>query len=64
MIDSINENLIRPEELAKLLNVSKTSVYRIVESRAIPFFKIKGSLRFEKSDIADYLKSNRVESIN
>ena len=64
MIDSINENLIKPEELAKLLNVSKTSVYRMVESRVIPFFKIKGCLRFEKSDIQDYLKSNRVESIN
>lgn len=64
MIDSIKENLMRPEELAELLNISKTGVYRMVNARVIPFFKIKGCLRFEKSDIEEYLKSNRVESIN
>ena len=49
--------------MANLLGVSKVTVYRIVNSRKIPFYKINGGLRFAENDILEYLKQNRIESV-
>lgn len=57
-----NPNLITPDELADLLRISKVGVYRLVDKRLIPFYRIKGSLRFERKDVMAYLAKNRVES--
>jgi len=55
-------NLITPDELADLLRISKVGVYRLVEKRLIPFYRVRGSLRFERKDVMAYLAKNRVES--
>ena len=56
-------NLLNPNELAKLLKISRVSVYRLVEQRKIPFLKINGSLRFDQDDIIAFLKDSRIEPI-
>lgn len=61
--DSTTNNLITPEELASLLRMSKPSVYRLIEKRKIPFYKISGSLRFKISDIKKYIEDARIDSI-
>jgi len=43
------------DEVADLLRVSKTSVYRLVERRALPFFRVSGLLRFDQEDIEAFL---------
>ena len=65
---SIPENLIEkaflsPKELGKILGVSLPTVYRLIDTRKIPAFKIGNSLRFSKSDILAYLESNRIGPI-
>ena len=55
--------LLTPKDLAVFLNVSNTTVYRIIESRKISFFKINGSIRFKQKDIEDYINNNRFEPI-
>lgn len=63
-IDSnLISQLLTPDELADLLKISKSGVYRLIEKRQIPFFKVGGSLRFNKDDIMSYLRRNRFESI-
>ena len=57
-------NLLTPDELAALLRISKVSVYRLVEKRSMPFYRVNGSLRFDKNDVMAYLKENRIESVN
>lgn len=54
--------LYNSDELAKFLNVSKVTVYRLIETRKIPFYKIKGSIRFAEPDVLKYLEQNRIES--
>ncbi len=54
---------LTPCELAHLLKISKPTVYRLVDKRQIPFFKVGGSIRFDKKDIMCYLQGRRVESI-
>jgi len=46
------------------MKVSKTTVYRLVESRILPFYRIGGSLRFRKQDVIAYLESKRTDAVN
>ncbi len=50
------KKLYNPDELAEILNISKVTVYRLIESRKIPFYKIKGSIRFSENDVLSYLE--------
>lgn len=54
---------LKPQEMADYLNVSLKKIYRLVESRAIPFYKIDRSLRFKKEDVDAYLEKALVKSI-
>ena len=55
--------LLTLDEVAELLRVSKTSVYRLVERRALPFFRVSSVLRFDLADIEDFLGAGRVEPL-
>lgn len=55
--------LLTPDEAARLLRLSKASIYRLVGMRSLPFYRVSGSLRFAKSDLDEYLAQGRVESI-
>lgn len=60
---SVLNKLITPDGLADILSISKSSVYRLIEGRKLPFYKVGGSLRFKIVDIEKYLGEARVESI-
>ena len=55
--------LLTPDDVAKMLQISKVGVYRLISKRTIRFYKIMGSIRFEKSDILSFLENNRVEVV-
>ncbi|OGG51356.1 hypothetical protein A2704_03790 [Candidatus Kaiserbacteria bacterium RIFCSPHIGHO2_01_FULL_54_36b] len=55
--------LLTVVEVAALLRISIPSVRRLQQGRHLPFIKVGGSVRFDKSDIVEYLKKERVESI-
>ena len=55
--------MLTPDELARYFRISKTGVYRLVEKRQIPFYRVGGSLRFAKSDVKAYLGGNRIEPV-
>lgn len=63
-IDSNKTELLSVDQLSTMLNISKTSVYRLVSSRSIPFYKIGHNLRFKKDDVINYLENNYIESIS
>lgn len=52
--------LLTIEELSKQLIISKSTLYRWVHHKTIPFVKIGGKLRFLESDIENYIKQNSV----
>ena len=58
-----HDALLDVEGLARLLNVSKTSVYRLVERRALPFHRLPAGLRFSMRDVEAYLAARRVEAM-
>ena len=55
--------LLTIAEVAKLLKISVPSVRRLQQQRHIPFFKVGGRIRFERSDLVAYLHKRRVHSI-
>jgi excisionase family DNA binding protein len=63
-IKSTSEALLTVTDVMDLFRVSKSSVYRMIEQRLVPFFKIKSGLRFQRSDIDAYLAQCRTEAIN
>jgi excisionase family DNA binding protein len=54
-------DLLTVEEVAGFFKISNNSVYRMVESRIIPFYKIIGGLRFKREDLLQYLESQRIK---
>jgi excisionase family DNA binding protein len=58
-----NDKLMSIEELCNFLNVSKTTGYRLIESRKIAFYKIKGCIRISKKDVLKFLEDSKVETI-
>lgn len=58
-----NIKLLSINDLAKFFNISKSTAYRIVESRKMPFYKISGALRFAEKDILKYLEDHKIEPI-
>jgi excisionase family DNA binding protein len=66
---SVPENLIEkkflsPKELKDFLGISLPTVYRLIDERKIPAFKIGNSLRFLKDDVIAYLESKRIDRIS
>lgn len=55
--------LLRPTEAAQYLKLSRVTLYRLVEKRALPFYRVSGSLRLSRKDLDEYLSSHRIESI-
>jgi len=64
MINVLDRQLIDINDLAKLLNISKTTAYRFIGNRKIPFYKIGHSVRFSLNDVEKYLEKIRVEQIS
>lgn len=54
--------LLTIDEVAKFLRISKTSVYRLVERRELPFCRVGRTLRFTRKDLETYLAARRVGS--
>lgn len=55
--------LLTVEEVGERLRLSRTSVYRLVERRQLPFYRLPGSLRFSAEDVDAFLTARRVETI-
>jgi excisionase family DNA binding protein len=65
---SIQDNLIKkpflsPKELKDVLGISIPTIYRLIEKRKLPVYKVSNSLRFYKEDILAYLEKNRIDQI-
>jgi len=51
-----DKKLLRPDEVATILNISNRSVYRLVSAGHFEVCRIGGSLRVIESSVRDYIK--------
>ncbi|HBA36831.1 TPA: hypothetical protein DCZ15_03075 [Candidatus Falkowbacteria bacterium] len=63
LIDLNTTEFLTTEQLAELLSLSKTSIYRLISHRLIPFYKLGHNVRFKRADVLEYLERNCIRSI-
>jgi len=51
--------LLTVDDVANILNVSDRTVRRLCDREEIPHIYIGSQVRFEKSDLENYLKTNK-----
>lgn len=52
------------KDVMKMLQISKSSVYRLVQKRVLQHYKPRFGLRFKRADVRAYLERCCVEAIN
>lgn len=57
-------NLLTPNEVASLLRLSTSSIYRLVERRQIKFYRVSGSLRFALADVKQFIEGGVIEPLD
>ncbi len=53
-------DLIKPDELARGLNVSRPTVYSWVRQQTIPYVKLGQLVRFDPTELSVWLKARRI----
>ncbi len=53
----MNDRLIALPEVKDRLSLSRSAIYRLIESGALPAIKIGGATRFSEAAIADFIAS-------
>lgn len=56
--------MLSVEQVAKKLQVSTRTIYYWVEKRKIPYYKIGQGLRFDETEIEEWIKQKRVPPIS
>jgi excisionase family DNA binding protein len=61
-IASIDHAITVPE-LSKFLHLGRTAIYYLVKRHAIPHFRIGYNVRFDPSDIAEWLQNKALSGL-
>lgn len=56
--------LMTPKEVAEILNCKPSSVYAWAKEGKIPAFKINGLLRFDLSEVREWIDKSRVSPVD
>jgi excisionase family DNA binding protein len=51
------------KEVANIMRVTPSSIYRLVEKRALRFYRVARKLLFKKKDIADFIDRSKTEEL-
>jgi len=64
LVELPQNGLLKPQDVMKILRISKAGFYRLINGRKIPFFMVGGSIRIHEKDILTFLENNRVEPVH
>lgn len=57
--NTATETLMRPDDVADRLSVSRETVYRLARRGDLPFHRIAGAMRFSRKDVDKYIALSR-----
>ncbi len=60
---SVDNAIMTIGEVANYLKVTERTIYRLAGAKQIPAFKVGGSWRFSKADIAGWIKRQSLEGL-
>jgi len=63
-ISSIREDkrLLKASEVARILNISRSLVYRLIHTGKIPHIRINQAVRVHNADLNRFIEGNRTEA--
>jgi excisionase family DNA binding protein len=53
--------LLKPDDVAKILKVSKCTPYQWARRGVLPHYRLEGTIRFKIEDIKAFVEARRVE---
>ena len=56
-----NERLLKASEVARILNISRSLVYRLIHTGKIPHVRINQSVRVRQDDLNTFIEGNRTD---
>lgn len=59
----MSSTLYKPEEVAKILNISRFTVYGLIKRGELPAYRIGRSMRIESADLENYKRKSRSSEI-
>ena len=64
MVFTMNKEFYRPDEIAKIMNVSKATVYRLINQidDPLPAKKFKGFLRIKASEFDEWIERHHYDT--
>ena len=63
-VSTIYENgqLLKASEVAKILNISRSLVYLLIQTGKIPYIRINQAVRVHQDDLCKFIEGNRTEA--
>ena len=55
------ERLLKASEVARILNISRSLVYRLIHTGKIPHIRINQAVRVHNDDLNRFIEGNRTE---
>jgi len=56
-----DEQLLKASEVARILNISRSLVYRLIHTGKIPYIRINQAVRVHHDDLNKFIEGNRTE---
>lgn len=57
-----SKKLLTPKEIYERLGISRTTLWRLMEDRRIPYFRISGHPKFDGRQIKNWLAKREVKT--
>mgnify|MGYP000023415306 CR=1 FL=1 len=58
----MDEEILTVKDLANFLKVDEKTIYRLIQDKEIPCFKVRGQWRFKKSIIVEWIDKKLKQS--
>lgn len=61
-MNEVVSTLLDTIQVAELLNLSRSTVYKLAASGELPSYKLGGSVRFKEDDVIDWIEKKKRKS--
>ncbi len=58
-----DNDILNVEDVAKILDIEKGTVYNLTHKRQIPYFKRGGRIYFDRVEITEWIRSDRRKTV-
>lgn len=58
----MDEEILTVKDVANFLKVDEKTIYRLIQDKEIPCFKVRGQWRFKKSTIVEWINQKLKQS--